>query len=119
MKIKPGLAICYALLGINFIFWLFMAAYYSIYVFSGDDEYFIIKVLLFLEPLAFLIIFFAVLKRVKLIYIASIPFLALNALLSITDEVGFYDILAMSLSILALILLLSIWRIIFKKKRKK
>lgn len=115
MKNLP-LIFCKTLLIINIIFWSIMAVYFSFYKFASNENYLILKILLFFEPLLFAIVLIGLIKGIKIIYVLSIIFVLINAVLSITDEVGIYDIISLILSILALISLFLVWKQIFKKK---
>lgn len=112
MKNLP-LIFCKIILITNIIFWTIMAIYFSFFKFASNEHYLILKVLLFFEPLFFAIALIGVIKKIKIIYLLSIIFVFLNAILSITDEVGTYDIISLILSILALICFLLVWKQIF------
>jgi hypothetical protein len=83
--------------------------------FSGNDNYLPLKLLLLLEPLFFIVAVIGYLKEVRSIYLLTIIFLIANSVLSITDEVGLFDMISLSLSIVALLLLSSQWRIRLQK----
>lgn len=106
---------CKIILIANIVFWTVMAIYFSFFKFTSNEYYLILKVLLFFEPLFFAIAFIGLIKEIKIIYVLSIIFVFLNTILSITDEVGIYDIISLILNILALISLLLVWKQIFKK----
>lgn len=92
-----------------------MAVYFSFFKFASTENYFILKILLFLEPLLFAIALFGLIKKIKGVYVFLIIFVLLNAVLSVTDQIGIYDIISLVLNILALIGLLLSWKQIFKK----
>ena len=98
----------YYLLGFNIAFWLFVAIYFSFFKFADKPEYLILKVLLFLEPLVFIGLLVGVVKKIKIIYILGLLFLVINAVLSITDETGLFDMISLLLNITTFITLLSI-----------
>lgn len=110
------LILCKILLVISIIFWSIIVVYFSFFKFPSNENYLLLKIFLFLEPLFFTIALFGLLKKIKIIYIFSIIFVLFNAILSITDQIGIYDIVSLGLNILILISLLSILKQIFKKK---
>lgn len=91
--------ISYALLIINIIFWLFIAGYFAFFKFPSQSIYLILKILLFIEPACFAVILIGVIKKIKPIYYFGLMFLVINALLSLTDEVGIWDITSFLLNI--------------------
>jgi hypothetical protein len=103
------------LLIINIIYWGLIASYFSFFKFTSSDNYLIFKILLFLEPLFFIIALFGFINKIKTIYIFSIIFIFFNTLSSITDQVGFYDIISLILNILTLGCLLLAWKQTFNK----
>lgn len=113
---KLSLIFCKIILIANIVFWTVIAIYFSFFKFASNEYYLILKVLLFFEPLFFAIALIGLIKETKIIYALSIVFVFLNAILSITDEVGIYDTIALILNILALVSLSLVWRQIFKKK---
>ncbi|MFC1616395.1 hypothetical protein ACFL21_04590 [Patescibacteria group bacterium] len=116
MKIKKNLIFCYAMLIISFCFWLAVAIF-SVYTQTAKTDYhLLIAILLFIEPLVFAIIFFGILTRNKVIFFLSMPFLIINAILSISDELGVMDLTAAALNIITLISIISICGIINKGK---
>lgn len=98
----------YLLLILNIIFWLAVAVNYSFVQFLHDNTpiLLLIKTLLFIEPLLFFITLIGVIKKVRIIMMLSMPFLFINAVLSLTDEFGTLDFLAMMLNIITLLNLL-------------
>lgn len=106
--------LCKVLLIISIVFWSIMAVYHSFFKFTPNESYLIIKILLFFEPLLFAIALFGLIKKIKFIYILSVIFVFFNAMLSITDEVGLYDILSLVFNILLFVNLLLVWKQIFK-----
>jgi len=115
MKFFP-LILCKILLIISIIFWSIIAVYFSFFKFASYENYLILKILLFLEPLFFAIALFGLIKRIKIIFVFSIIFSLFNAILSITDEVGIFDVISLILNILVLISLLLAQKQIFKKE---
>jgi hypothetical protein len=103
VKIK----MCKLLVLSNFIFWLIIAVGYSIYntdLVSG--LYTVIKILLFLEPILFLVLLIGILKQIKIIYLLGLILTLLNSVLSITDELGILDLISLILSLGTLISLI-------------
>lgn len=98
----------YLLLGVNVIFWFFIAFYFSFFKFAEKSDYLILKVLLFFEPLVFICLFIGVIKKIKIIYFVGLFFLFINAVLSVTDEVGLLDIFSLFLNMVTFISFLSI-----------
>jgi len=119
MKKEILLKLCKSLLIINIIFWSIIAVYFSFFKLYSNEDYLILKVLLFFEPLSFTIILVGLIKRIKIIYWLSIVFLIFNAIISITDEVGVYDIIAFILNILVLVNLLIIRKHFFNNTHPK
>lgn len=115
MSVHTRLRLCYGVLGVNFVFWLVLASYFAFDYFAGREEYLILKVLLFLEPLAFLVWLIGVWKRVRVLYLLSLPFILGNAILSVTDQVGGYDLIALALNLIAFVALAAIWRPIMRR----
>lgn len=107
---------CQIIAIINIIFWLAIAIYFSFFKFASYENYLIIKLLLFLEPVFFAIVLVGLIKKIKIIYIFSILFVFANGLLSITDELGLYDIASLILNLSLLTNLLLIWKYFSKKK---
>jgi hypothetical protein len=105
----------YYLLGFNIIFWFFIVIYFSFFKFVYKPEYLIIEILLFFEPLIFIGLLVGIVRKIKIIYILGLFFLVINAVLSITDELGLFDIISLLLSITTFITLLSIHNIFLKE----
>jgi hypothetical protein len=118
MKQNTLLKIVKNLLTINVLFWLFIALYFSFSDY-GSNGYFIIKVLLFLEPVFYLISLVGVMKKIKIIYLGSIILSLGNTLLSITDQVDLSDIISLFLSLITFLSLIFLWKIFFPLKLKK
>ena len=100
----------------QFFFWLLIAIFYS---FVKENSNSMINFLLFMEPIIFLIAFIGYLKRNIIIYYLTLVFLFCNAILSITDELGFQDILSLVLNLLLFIILAFQWRIFRQESHKK
>lgn len=96
------------LLGVNIVFWFFIAIYFSFFKFAEKPEYLILKILLFFEPLIFVGLLVGIAKKIKIIYILGLFFLIINVILSITDEIGLFDIMSLLLNITTFVNLLSI-----------
>ena len=88
----------YSLIGLNFLFWLGVAVYYIFKV--EGQEYQIMKIILFIEPICFALIFLGMWKKIKVLFYLSFPFLILNSILSLTDEFGLFDGVALALNFL-------------------
>ena len=103
MKIK----MCKFLVVINIVFWLIIAIGYSMLNTNKVSSiYSIIKILLFLEPILFLVLLIGILKQIKIIYLLGLIISFLNAVLSITDQVGILDLISLILSLGTLISLI-------------
>jgi hypothetical protein len=106
---------CQLLLTLNFIFWIFIACYFSFFKYGDNDNYFFIKILLFSEPIFYLISFVGIIKKIKIIYLFSIILALGNSILSITDQIGLSDVVSLFLSLLLFSNLIFIWKNIFIK----
>ncbi|MDF2611326.1 MAG: hypothetical protein K0R92_2800 [Lachnospiraceae bacterium] len=110
MKLK----LCKILLVINIVFWLIISIGYSIYnADSVSTLYSLIKVLLFLEPVLFLILLIGTIKKNRLIYLSGLILTFFNVVGSVMDELGVIDVFSMMLSLCTFIILLackSNWR---------
>lgn len=103
MKSKKAEKYLKASLILNLVFWLFIAVSY---LFTKTDVGFLIKSLVFLEPVFFVVALWGVVKKNELIGNLAILGLSLNIVLAITDEVGIADLTALVLSLIALIFLI-------------
>ena len=101
----------------NMAFWLGIFLCYSFVKYRGDKDFLILKVLLFCEPVIYFLALWGYLKKRRTIYILTLLFLAANAALSVTDEVGFFDIISLLLNA-GLLLLLAAQRGDFTGKGK-
>ncbi len=101
------------LFSINLLFWIFVAIFYS---FMRENPNSMVKILLFIEPIIFLIALIGYLKKNTVIYYLTLVFLLCNAILSITDELGFLDLLSLVLNLLMFIVLAFQWSIFRCKK---
>ena len=103
--------LCKLLLLLNIIFWSAMAVGYSIYM----TGYPFIKIALFFEPLFFASALFGIIKKNKVIFYLALIFTFCNTLLSITDEIGWLDVLSAMLSLAVFVNLLIIKKNILNK----
>jgi hypothetical protein len=106
---RVRLLTCYGVLAVNVVFWLVIVVYSAVVHVADRDIVLVVMVLLALKPLAFLVFLFGVWKRLRVLYLLSLPFVLLNALLSVTDQVGGYDGGSFALNVLALAALLVVW----------
>ena len=106
---------CKLLITINIVFWLFISFYFSFFEYPGNSSYLLIKILLFTEPLFYLISLIGLIRRIKLIYLFSIILAFGNTILSLTDQINLSDIISLILSLLVLVNLFLLWKYIFKK----
>ena len=95
---------------LNIAFWLWIFLNYSFIKFYGNGDYILARVLLFFEPVIFIVALMGYLRKRRVIYILSILFLTANSLLSITDEVGFMDIVSLFMNIGLALLLAVQWK---------
>ena len=97
---------CYGLLVINAVFWSATA----LLSFFKTDTGLPVKILLFFEPVLFMAIFFAVMKKIRAIYFLGLAFVFVNSILSVTDDFGALDAVSLILNILLFLNLLIINR---------
>ena len=90
---------CKILIIINIIFWFLVALYFSFFKFASNNNYLVLKLLLFAEPILYYISFIGISKKIKLIYYFSILLAFGNAVLSITDQIGLFDFISLGLSL--------------------
>jgi hypothetical protein len=109
---------CQLLLAANIIFWMFIACYFSFFEYVGDNNYLIIKILLFSEPILYLVSFIGINKKIKIIYLSSIILAFVNTILSITDQIDLSDIISLVLSALLFLNLILIWKNVLTKREK-
>ncbi len=92
------------LLLINMFFWLrLLVLYISRFAIMEETIYVIIVALLFLDMAAYGVITFGIRYDKKLFKMLLIPFLIVNAVLSVTDEMGFWDVAALVLNLAAIL----------------
>jgi hypothetical protein len=108
-----GMRTCRFLLISNILFWTFVALYSWFVQYAGNNNYLVIKILLFAEPLLYLICLIGIDRRIKLVYLFSIVLALGNTILSVTDQVGLSDVVSLVLSGLLFLNLVFIWRSIF------
>ncbi len=106
------LKLCQLLLATNLVFWFLVAFYFSFFKFVTNGNYFVFKLLLFLEPILYLVSLVGILKKIKLVYFFSLLLTFGNAVLSVTDQMGVYDYLSLGLSILTFVSLLVIRKLL-------
>lgn len=106
---------CKILIFINAFFWLIAAFYFSFMKYPDNKDYLAIKLLLALEPIGYLVLLYAVVKKWRVIYVFGTLFTFVNMLLSITDQMGLYDVFSLSISLLLFLNLLVIRRQLFPK----
>ena len=109
---------CQFLLFINIIFWLFMVFYSFFYRYANNNNFLIIKILLFIEPILYFISLIGINKRIKLIYLCSIILAFGNTVLSVTDQIGLSDVISLLLSFFVFLNLVLIWKYIFKSPKE-
>lgn len=83
------------------IFWMILLGKY-LYRFAGqgtESMYFLVGILLLLDLLSYGIFVFGLWKNIKILKYLLLPFLVSNAILSITDQLGFWDIAALLMNI--------------------
>lgn len=106
MKPSALITSCKTILFINIVFWSVLATIYA--TTSNPYYYSFIAYLLFLEPVFFLGALIGVHLKRPIIYLLSLAFTFINAILSVTDEIGTLDLVSALLSALAFVNLLLI-----------
>jgi len=96
----------------NIVFWIGISVYYS---FSDMEQYAVLKLLLFTEPLVFIASLIGYLRKNRLIFVMTLLFLVVNSILSITDEVGLFDVISLFLNIILFLILALQWKIYLYK----
>ena len=92
------------LLLVNMMFWIRLLAHYIIrFAGGGETVYIVIAVLLFLDTAVYGIFAFGLLRDIKLTRILIVPFLVANVILSVTDDVGLWDIAALTLNLVTIL----------------
>lgn len=103
MKFK----ICKWLVLLNILFWLAIAVGYSMQSKNATGSvHAIVSMLLFLEPILFLILYAGISRRIKIFYVFGLVLTLSNIVLSITDEMGLYDFFSLALSSITFVSLL-------------
>ena len=107
------------LLLVNMLFWIrLLVLYINRFAADGESIYIVIAVLLFLDMTAYGMLAFGLSRDNKLIKILLIPFLVANAVLSVTDDVGFWDIAALLLNLVTMMAYILEHRASKKKERR-
>lgn len=89
-----------ALLLVNMLFWIrLLAEYISRFALDGELIYILIAALLFLDMVAYGVLAFGLRREIKFLKILLVPFLVVNAILSITDDIGFWDMAVLILNL--------------------
>jgi len=101
-SMNPKRKILALLLLLQGIFWLTLAAAYS----TSRHEY-IIPSLMVANALAFFIFTWNIQKRKRWIYHISVLYVAVNLILTVTDEFGALDLIILFTNIITLILLIN------------
>ena len=96
------------LLVVNAIFWL-VAAVYALLSNHDTGTNAIVVAMLFAEPVVYLVAVYGVAQRIKLFYLFALLLTLGNTVLSITDEIGWLDMLSLVLSFAAFVSLLALW----------
>ena len=104
-----------ALFLLNIFLWLVIAGYNICITDSNSPDYILIEILLFLEPIVFTIALIVYMKRLRLMYVITLIFLFINSFLSITDQVGFLDILSLFFNLMLFVVLVVQWKHMMKK----
>lgn len=115
-RLRPRLRLCYGALGLNFVVWLINACFTASYFATVEVS---LNLMPFLWPLAFLGAFLGVFKRIRGLYLLSLPFLLLTAvvlfmLVLYTAQPGTAVLLVLDL--LAVVLLVTLWRPIMHRE---
>ena len=115
LDLHTRLCLCYGALGLNFALWLYIAVA-ILPASAGYQGYLFLKLQLILEPLAFLVWAIGVWKRARMLYLLSLPFMLINAALSITGQFGGFDLIFLALSLIAFATLVTLWRPIMRRE---
>ena len=86
------------------LFWMrLFALYIGRFTSGGEAVYSVIAVLLILDMAAYGAFALGLWRQFKPAKLMLVPFLAVNAILSVTDEIGFWDIAALTLNLVAIL----------------
>ena len=97
------------MISVNIIFWLGIFLYYSLIKYPMEENYIILKIFLLFEPIMFMAMLLGYIQKNKMIYVGSLIFLGFNSILSITDQVGFLDVISLVLNVIIFLLLMKQW----------
>ncbi len=98
----------------NIQFWLFLLIYFiSFETITSVSDYF--ECFVFgSEIIVFSLSFYGYIKQKKIIYIGSLIFVFLNAILSITDQIGSLDLISLVLNVSLFLSLLAQYKRLYK-----
>ena len=92
------------LLIVNMLFWMrLLALYIGRFTSGGETVYSVIAVLLILDMAAYGALALGLWRQFKPAKLLLVPFLIVNAILSITDDIGFWDIAALTLNLVTIL----------------
>lgn len=91
---------CKLILMINIFFWTFISINLA---FSVYYNFIPIQILLLCQPILFVCVLIGLMTKNKYLYILSLLFVSGNTLLSFTDHMSTFDIIAFALSLFALL----------------
>ncbi|MDD3744189.1 MAG: hypothetical protein PHX54_11250 [Lentimicrobiaceae bacterium] len=114
-KICYGLSIF--LLIANSVFWFGYAYEMRDYVFSSGQRGNILALLFMINGLIYAIFFFGFYKKIKWLFISSLPYIAANMITSIMDEGGPMDFLMFGVNLILLFTAAFSGRFISAKKK--
>lgn len=95
---------------LNILFWsgICLGSFY--YHFVAEKGYLIVVILFGVELMVYSLAYLLMMKRRRLGYYTMILMAFGTTLLSVTDEVGIWDILSLTVSLLLFISLIKVWR---------
>jgi hypothetical protein len=109
-QILKGLLICFC------IFWIVMGVIFITKTQILAVQYWIIMILMMLNAICFAIFTYLIKKKNLVIYIMLILFILINAILTVTDQMGIIDWVTLLFNIIILVLSILRTILLFKKK---
>jgi len=116
---KITLKILYSILFLLAAFWL-VAGFYMFFKEVKTELFWsahVIGVLTVGNAFVFLLLAWGVWKRVSWVYYPGLVYLAVNVVLSLTDEIGIYDLISLVVSLVAFIFFYKIKAVILTDKK--
>lgn len=98
------------------VFWIVMAIIYLLRIYTFDLQHLIIMILMIFDAICFAVFAFLINRKSIVIYIMLILFILINAVLTVTDQLGIIDWLTLLFNIVVLVLSILITIALFRKK---